>query len=131
MSAALEDARISPQQIAHINTHGTGTFLNDPAEAGAIRRVFAGSWQRILVSSTKSQTGHLMAAAGAVEAAACLFALERCLAPPNISLDKIGKGCELNHVLGKAAPFAGEYALSNSFGFGGQNASLVFRRSVA
>jgi 3-oxoacyl-[acyl-carrier-protein] synthase II len=129
MLAALDDAGISPDAIAHINAHGTGTRLNDEIEAAAIRRVFAGMWERIPVSATKSVTGHLIAAAGAVEVGACLLPLVRGLMPPNPSLEKVGQGCELAHVTGKAAPFDGEYVLTNSFGFGGQNATLVLRRT--
>ncbi|MBM3334663.1 beta-ketoacyl-[acyl-carrier-protein] synthase II, partial [Candidatus Sumerlaeota bacterium] len=128
MMAALEDAAIGPDAIAHINAHGTGTRLNDEIEAAAIRRVFVGVWEHIPVSATKSVTGHLIAAAGAVEVGACLLSLVRGLMPPNPSLDKVGQGCELAHVMGKAAPFEGAYVLSNSFGFGGQNATLVLRR---
>jgi 3-oxoacyl-[acyl-carrier-protein] synthase II len=127
MRVALADARIAPGQITHISTHGTGTRLNDEIEAAAIRRVFP-SWERIPVASIKSMTGHLIAAAGAVEAAACLLALTRGIIPPNPSLEQVGQGCELAHVTGQAARFEGGYVLSNSFGFGGQNAALVMRR---
>jgi len=128
MLAALADANLSPAAIGHINAHGTGTRLNDEVEAKAIRRVFADSWERIPVSATKSMTGHLIAAAGAVEFGACLMALFRGLMPPNPSLERVAPGCELHHVTGAAAPFEGEYALTNSFGFGGQNATLILRR---
>ena len=129
MRAALADAGIAPEAVGHVNAHGTGTRLNDEVEAAAVRRVFAGSWQRLPVSATKSLTGHLIGAAGAVEAGACLLALVKGLLPPNPWLRKVAPGCELDHVTGTAArAFDGEYALSNSFGFGGQNASLVFRR---
>jgi 3-oxoacyl-[acyl-carrier-protein] synthase II len=128
MAAALDDAALDPPQIAHINAHGTGTRLNDEVEAAAIRRVFAGCWERIPVSSTKSITGHLIAAAGAVEAGACLLPLLRGRMPPNPWLQNVGRGCELAHVTGQAAPFDGEHVLTNSFGFGGQNAALVLRR---
>ena len=128
MMAALDDAGTRPEAIAHINAHGTGTRLNDEIEAAAIRRVFDGFWENIPVSATKSMTGHLIAAAGAVEVGACLLALVRGVMPPNPSLQKIGQGCELNHVTGQAAPFDGEYVLTNSFGFGGQNATLVLRK---
>lgn len=128
MLAALDDAALSPGDISHINAHGTGTRLNDEVEAAAIRRVFEGCWEHIPVSSVKSVTGHLIAAAGAVEAGACLMTLVQGLMPPNPTLDKVGKGCELNHVVGRAAHFDGEYVLTNSFGFGGQNAALVLRR---
>jgi 3-oxoacyl-[acyl-carrier-protein] synthase II len=128
MLVALADAALAPAQILHINAHGTGTRLNDEIEAAAIRRVFTGCWERIPVSATKSMTGHLIAAAGAVEAGACLLATVCGVLPPNPSLDRVGFRCELNHVTGNAAPFTGEFLLSNSFGFGGQNASLIFRR---
>jgi 3-oxoacyl-[acyl-carrier-protein] synthase II len=127
MLAALRDAGIPPQAIAHINTHGTGTRLNDEVEAAAIRRVFA-DWQRIPVAATKSVTGHLIGAAGAIEACACVMTLTRGLVPHNPSLDKVAPGCELLHVTDRPAAFDGEYALSNSFGFGGQNAALIFRK---
>ena len=129
MQAALDDAGIAPARIGHINAHGTGTRANDVVEAVAIRRVFADYWPRIPVSATKSMTGHLIAAAGAVEIGACLLPLVRRLVPPNPSLEKVGQDCELAHVTGTAAArFDGEYVLSNSFGFGGQNASIVLRR---
>jgi 3-oxoacyl-[acyl-carrier-protein] synthase II len=128
MRSALEDAGIAVERIGHINTHGTGTGLNDEIEAAAIRTLFAGSWPRIPVSATKSITGHLVAAAGAIEAGACLFALARNLLPHNPWLEKIGIGCELHHVTSPGIPFNGEFALSNSFGFGGQNTALIFRR---
>lgn len=132
MRAALADAALAPEAVGHINTHGTGTRLNDEVEAAAIRRVFAGSWQRLPVSATKSVTGHLIGAAGAVEAGAGLLALVRGLLPPNPWLRKVAPGCELDHVTGTTPrPFGGEYVLSNSFGFGGQNASLLFRRYCA
>jgi len=128
MKMALDDAGIAPDAIAHINAHGTGTALNDKVEAAAIRRVFDGLWERIPVSATKAMTGHLIAAAGAVEVGACLLALVRNMMPPNPSLERVGQGCELNHVTGRAACFEGGYVLSNSFGFGGQNATLVLGR---
>jgi 3-oxoacyl-[acyl-carrier-protein] synthase II len=130
MRAALDDARLPPEAIGHLNAHGTGTQLNDEIEAAAIRRVFDGTWQKIPVSATKSVTGHLIAAAGAVEAGACLLPLLRGWLPPNPWLRKVAPGCELFHVTGEAARFDGEYALSNSFGFGGQNAALILRRAA-
>jgi 3-oxoacyl-[acyl-carrier-protein] synthase II len=128
MLAALAEAGLAPEQIAHINAHGTGTRLNDEVEAAAIRRVFAGCWPRIPVSATKSVTGHLIGAAGAAEAGAGLLPLVRGTMPPNPWLRKVAPGCELNHVTAPAARFEGEYVLSNSFGFGGQNAALIFGR---
>ncbi len=129
MTAALADAGLAPREIAHINAHGTGTRLNDAIEAAAIRRVFDGFWERIPVSAPKSITGHMIAASGAAEAGSCLLTLLENLCPPNPSLEKVGKGCELDHVTGRARPFSGKYVLSNSFGFGGQNAVLVFGRA--
>lgn len=127
MRGALADAGIAPEQVAHINTHGTGTRLNDEIEASAIRSVFS-TWQRIPVSSTKAMTGHLIAAAGAVEAGACLLALTEGTLPPNPCLERVGAGCELDHVVTPGRRLEGEHVLSNSFGFGGQNAALIFRR---
>lgn len=129
MRTALQDANLAPAAIGHINAHGTGTRLNDEIEAAAIRAVFADCWERLPVSATKSVTGHLIAAAGAVEAVASIMALAAGQLPPNPWLQKTGKGCELNHVTVPGQPFTGEYVLSNSFGFGGQNAALVFRRA--
>ncbi|MCX7045836.1 MAG: beta-ketoacyl-[acyl-carrier-protein] synthase family protein [Candidatus Sumerlaeota bacterium] len=129
MTSALEDAKILPSQIGHINAHGTGTQLNDEVEAQAIRKVFASAWEWIPVSATKSMTGHCIAAAGAIEVGACLLALVRRSLPPNPCLARVAAGCELNHVMQPGALFDGEYALSNSFGFGGQNAALVLRKA--
>ncbi len=128
MEAALRDANLRPDGIAHINAHGTATILNDEVEAMAIRRVFATCWGRIPVSATKSVTGHLIAAAGPVEVGACLLATMRGVLPPNPWLATTGRGCELDHVVGRARAFEGEYLLTNSFGFGGQNATLILRR---
>lgn len=127
MRQAIADAGLTPEAIGHINAHGTGTQLNDEVEARAIRQVFP-NWEQIPVSATKSMTGHLIAAAGAVEVGACLLALHRNQLPPNISLKNVAAGCELNHVCAAGQGFDGEYALTNSFGFGGQNATLVLRR---
>jgi len=128
MAAALDDAGLEKQQISHINSHGTATRLNDEVEAMAIRRVFEGIWEDISVASTKSLTGHLIGAAGALEAGACLLPLLEDVLPFNPFLEQVGKGCELNHVTEKGRPYHGEYALTNSFGFGGQNATLILRR---
>jgi 3-oxoacyl-[acyl-carrier-protein] synthase II len=131
MRAALADAELPPRAVDHINTHGTGTQLNDPVEAQAIRRVFADTWERIPVTAVKSMMGHSIAAAGAIEVAACLYTFLRGMVPPNIGLEKVGAGCELDHVAGTARPFAAQRALTNSFGFGGQNASLILTRGGA
>jgi 3-oxoacyl-(acyl-carrier-protein) synthase len=127
MRMALKDAGIPASEVRHINTHGTGTQLNDEVEAKAIRRVFAETWEKIPVTATKAMTGHLIAAAGPVESGACLLPLIRRVIPPNASLERVAQGCELLHVTEPGTPFEGEYVLTNSFGFGGQNASLVLR----
>jgi 3-oxoacyl-(acyl-carrier-protein) synthase len=128
MIMALSDAGIPPSEVRHINTHGTGTQLNDEVEAKAIRRVFTETWEKIPVTATKSMTGHLIAAAGPIELGACLLPLIRGVIPPNASLERVAQGCELFHVMEPGTPFEGEYVLTNSFGFGGQNVSLVVRR---
>ncbi|MDR3054305.1 MAG: beta-ketoacyl-[acyl-carrier-protein] synthase family protein [Zoogloeaceae bacterium] len=131
MLAALADAGLPAATVDHINAHGTGTHLNDPTEAHAIRRVFADSWERIPVTAVKSMMGHSIAAAGAMEVIACLYTLLRGMIPPNIGLEKTGSGCELHHVGQQAMPFAAQCVLTNSFGFGGQNATLILTRSDA
>jgi len=128
MLAALRDAKRPPQAVDHINTHGTGTQLNDPVEAAAIRRVFADTWQKVPVTAVKSMLGHSIAAAGAIETIACIYTLRHGIVPPNIGLDTVGAGCELMHVGGNALPYEAECVLTNSFGFGGQNAALILTR---
>ncbi|MDR0234159.1 MAG: beta-ketoacyl-[acyl-carrier-protein] synthase family protein [Zoogloeaceae bacterium] len=128
MLTALSDARLPPQAVDHINAHGTGTQLNDPVEAAAIRRVFADTWQKVPVTAVKSMLGHSIAAAGSIEAITCIYALRHGIIPPNIGFDTAGAGCELMHVGREALPFEAECVLTNSFGFGGQNASLILTR---
>ena len=130
MEAALKDAGIEPAAVRHINAHGTGTLLNDEVEAAAIRRVFRRVWEGIPVSATKSVTGHLIGAAGPVELGACLLPFMKGVLPPNLSLEAVGHGCELNHVTRPGEAWGGEYAMNNTFGFGGQNAVLVLRRAL-
>lgn len=130
MLNALNEAGVGPSAINHINTHGTGTVLNDETEAGAIRHVFPDCWENIPVAAIKSMTGHLIAAAGSLEIAACAFSLTQNLIPPNINLQRVGNGCELNHVTTRNFKHECEYVLTNSFGFGGQNASLVLRKGI-
>jgi len=128
MKNALNEAKLSPSAIDHINTHGTGTMLNDETEASAIRNVFSSCWENIPVSAVKSMTGHLIAAAGSLEIAASAFTLGTGIIPSNINLRTVGKGCELFHVTGKNFRHDCEYILTNSFGFGGQNASMILRK---
>jgi 3-oxoacyl-[acyl-carrier-protein] synthase II len=128
MSKALEDARLNPDQVQYINAHATSTELGDRAETTAIRRAFGAAADKLAVSSTKSMTGHLLGAAGAVEAIFSVLALRDQVAPPTINLHTPGEGCDLDYVPNTARPMPIEYALSNSFGFGGTNGSLIFRR---
>jgi 3-oxoacyl-[acyl-carrier-protein] synthase II len=128
MSKALTDARLNPGQVQYLNAHATSTELGDRAETAAIRRVFGTAADGLAVSSTKSMTGHMLGAAGVAEAIFCVMALRDQVAPPTINLDHPGEGCDLDYVPKTARSMAIEYALSNSFGFGGTNGSLVFRR---
>ena len=128
MVNALRDAKINPDQVQYVNAHATSTELGDRAETTAIHRAFGVAAGKLAVSSTKSMTGHLLGAAGAVEAIFCVLALRDQIAPPTINLDHPGEGCDLDYVPKTARSMALEYTLSNSFGFGGTNGSLVFRR---
>ena len=128
MSKALIDAQLSPDKIQYLNAHATSTELGDRAETTAIRRTFGAAADKLAVSSTKSMTGHLLGAAGAVEAIFCVLALRDQVAPPTINLEEPGEGCDLDYVPKVARQMPIEYSLSNSFGFGGTNGSLVFRR---
>ncbi len=129
MAKALVDAQLSPERVQYVNAHATSTGLGDRAETTAIRRAFGSAADKLAVSSTKSMTGHLLGAAGAVEAIFCVLALRDQVAPPTINLHTPGEGCDLDYVPNSARPTPIEYALSNSFGFGGTNGSLIFRRS--
>ncbi len=130
MLTALRDAALPPEAVDHINAHGTGTQLNDPVEAAAVRRVFADTWPRVPVTAIKSMTGHSIAAAGSIEAVACIATLQRGFIPPNIGLETVGTECELFHMGKEPLPFAGEHILTNSFGFGGQNTALLLARGT-
>ncbi len=129
MAKALTDAQLSPDRVQYINAHATSTELGDRAETTAIRRAFGPAADKLAVSSTKSMTGHLLGAAGVVEAIFCVLALRDQVAPPTINLHTPGEGCDLDYVPNTARPMSIEYTLSNSFGFGGTNGSLIFRRS--
>ena len=128
MQLALESSGLSPQQIQYINAHGTSTDANDSAESAAIKSVF-GSWAKegLLVSSTKSMTGHLLGAAGAIEALFSTLAIYHGVVPPTINLDNPGEGCDLDYVPHTARKLKVDAAVSNSFGFGGTNASIVLK----
>ncbi len=129
MRNAILDAKIKPEQIQYINAHGTSTPVGDIEETNAIKAAFgAATAAKIPVSSTKSMTGHLLGAAGAVEAVITVLALRDQIAPPTINLDTAGEGCDLDYVPNHARKMPIEIALSNSFGFGGTNGTLVFKR---
>ena len=128
MLSAIEDAYIDPSQIGHINAHATSTPVGDASETNAIKSVFGDHAPNIAISGTKGMTGHLLGAAGAVEAVAAALALREGIAPPTINLDNPDPACDLDYVPHKARPLDAEYALSNSFGFGGHNATIVLRR---
>lgn len=128
MRNALNDARIAPDEVGYINAHGTSTQINDRVETLAIKKVFGERSRAVPVSSTKSMMGHLIAAAGAVEAAVCLLAIGRGIVPPTINQEVPDPECDLDYVPNRAREARVEIALSNSFGFGGQNICLVLSR---
>ncbi len=128
MQAALADAGMDPTEIQYINAHGTSTPLGDVAETRSIRRVFGRHADKLAVSSTKSTTGHLLGAAGAIEAVFSVLAMCDQRVPPTINLDQPGEGCDLDYVPNEARDMALDAVISNSFGFGGTNGSLIFRR---
>lgn len=131
MERALADAGIAAEAVDHINAHATSTPAGDEVEAAAIRRVFGDAADRIPVSATKSMTGHLLGAAGALEAIFCIRALEEGVLPPTINLERIDPSCVLDHVANEARTQNIEIALSNAFGFGGINVSLILGRAAA
>jgi 3-oxoacyl-[acyl-carrier-protein] synthase II len=128
MRNALRDAGVHPEKIAYINAHGTSTELGDKLETLAIKRAFGEHAKKVLVSSTKSMTGHLLGGAGGLEAGITVMAVVNGVAPPTINLDNPDPECDLDYVPNVAKKADIEYALSNSFGFGGTNGSLIFRR---
>ncbi|MAP30902.1 MAG: beta-ketoacyl-[acyl-carrier-protein] synthase II [Pseudomonas sp.] len=128
MDNALKDAGLNPDEVDYINAHGTSTPAGDVAETRAVKSVFGAHASELAISSTKSMTGHLLGAAGAVEAVFSVLALRDQVAPPTINLDNPGEDCDLNYVPHQAQQRELNVVLSNSFGFGGTNGSLVFRR---
>ncbi len=128
MDLALRDAGLLPKEVDYVNAHGTSTQLNDAIETQAIRTVFGEHADNLGVSSTKSMIGHLMGAAGAVEAIVCVRSLETGWVPPTINYENPDPACDLDYVPNEAREMRPRVALSNSFGFGGHNSCLIFRR---
>lgn len=128
MGNALRNAGVEPEQVDYINAHGTSTQMGDLAEAMAVKTLFGDHAYKLAVSSTKSMVGHLLGAAGAVEAIFSILAMRDSVAPPTINLDNPDEGCDLNFVANQAQERIINYALSNSFGFGGTNGTLLFKK---
>ncbi len=128
MNAAMASAGINPEQVNYINAHGTSTPHNDRIETHAIKRAFGDHARKLAVSSTKSMTGHLLGAAGGLEAGIMALSVKHQLAAPTINLDHPDEGCDLDYVPHKSRAMKIDYALSNSFGFGGTNGALLFKR---
>ncbi|MEK9765720.1 MAG: beta-ketoacyl synthase N-terminal-like domain-containing protein, partial [Thalassolituus sp.] len=128
MTNALRNAGLAPADIGYINAHGTSTPLGDIAEVNAIKSAFGASAADVSVSSTKSMTGHLLGAAGALEALICIQSLQHQLLPPTINLDEPSEGCDLDFVPHTARAASIDHVMSNSFGFGGTNGTLIFSK---
>jgi 3-oxoacyl-[acyl-carrier-protein] synthase II len=128
MAMALRKANVAPQQVDYVNAHGTSTPHNDRVETLAIKKLFGEHAYKMAISSTKSMTGHLLGAAGGLEAGITALAMHRQTAPPTINLDNPDPDCDLDYVPWKCRPVKMDYALSNSFGFGGTNAALLFKK---
>lgn len=129
MNNAIADAGITADKVGYVNAHGTSTPAGDKAETAAVKSVFGEHAYKLAVSSTKSMTGHLLGAAGAIEAIFTILALKDQILPPTINLENPSEGCDLDYVTDGARPVNMEYALSNSFGFGGTNGSLLFKKA--
>lgn len=127
MKAALQDANVSPEAVDYINAHATSTPLGDQAETLAIKTVFGDHAAKVAISSTKSMTGHLLGAAGGLEAMACILSIQRGIIPPTINYEEPDPNCDLDFVPNVARKAEVRFAISNSFGFGGHNATLAFK----
>ncbi|MDX8387537.1 MAG: beta-ketoacyl-ACP synthase II [Ghiorsea sp.] len=128
MKAALDGAKINPEEVDYINAHGTSTPMGDLCETQGIKATFGAHASKLMVSSSKSMTGHLLGAAGGIEAAFCVLALHNGVVPPTINLENPSEGCDLDYVPNTARDVDIDVAISNSFGFGGTNASVVLRK---
>ena len=128
MRNALADASLQPAQIDYVNAHGTSTPLGDQIETVAMKRAFGEHANKLAVSSTKSMTGHLLGGAGGLEAGIVVLAIRDQIAPPTVNYETPDPACDLDYVPNKARPMAIKYALSNSFGFGGTNGCLIFKK---
>ncbi len=128
MTNALADAKVRPDQVNYINAHGTSTQANDRVETLAVKKVFNAHAAQVPISSTKSMTGHLLGGAGGLEAGLTSLAIRDQILPPTINYENPDPECDLDYVPNRARPAVVEYALSNSFGFGGTNASLLFKK---
>ena len=128
MQAALADAGLAPEAIGYINAHGTSTPLGDLSEVRAVKRVFGDHAYKLAVSSTKSATGHLLGAAGGLESGILALAMKHQILPPTLNLDEPSEGCDLDFVPHQPRPVDLDYALTNSFGFGGTNGALIMKR---
>ncbi|MGI5848923.1 MAG: beta-ketoacyl-ACP synthase II [Christensenellales bacterium] len=128
MALVTKEAGIDKASVGYINAHGTGTPLNDVCESAAIKTCFGEHAKKLLISSTKSMTGHMFGAAGAFEVVMTVCALNARIAPPTIGLETEGEGCDLNYVKGQSKEMDTEYAISNSFGFGGHNSCILIKR---
>jgi 3-oxoacyl-[acyl-carrier-protein] synthase II len=131
MRNAMRDAKLQPEQVQYINAHGTSTEIGDKLETIAIKRAFGDHAYKLAVSSTKSMTGHLLGGAGGLEAGITVLAIRDQVAPPTINHEEPDPECDLDYVPNQARPMRIEYALSNSFGFGGTNGCLIFKEYTA
>jgi 3-oxoacyl-[acyl-carrier-protein] synthase II len=128
MRMALRKAGVQPEQVDYINAHGTSTPINDPTETLAVKTCFGGHAPKLVMSSTKSMTGHLLGAAGGLEAGICALAIRDQIAPPTINLDEPDPACDLDYAAHAKRPMRIDYAMSNSFGFGGTNGTLLLKK---